>query len=184
MSKPKLIFKRTLGFWGILATSLILLAIPLSIVSDLFLVPKEVSASRKSFKTLHNEFLQQPQLSLRHMQELARMIEESHRPPLEEIPSALLVAYLYEHLRLDKREVSIFPGKEGTLIFSKCEEHAIPVPKIILSLEVRLVAEGSHLKPELISVRRGERKVATDLAWAYFGPELQLLEQLGLKLHE
>jgi len=132
---------------SLIAAILVILSVSYLVTFDLFLTPKAVTLSRQRFSEMKEAYFQGEENPF-----LARL---GDRMELQSNHFKDIVIYPLdgEHLLLSKHE-------KGPLLLS-----------IVISLEVELV-EG---KPVLVSLKRGSREVPVDLAWVYFGEELEIL---------
>lgn len=149
---------------GVLITSWFL-------TSDLFHVPQEVSLSRERFATLKQSYYSEPEKWSR--QKAKRLSLE------EEVSPEAFLSYLAEQIELEGKHfqnVAIYPIGKKRLLLSKQEKGPLLLT-IIVSLEIELQTG----KPHLITLKRGSRELPPELAWVYFGEELQLLQSWQAK---
>lgn len=145
---------------------------------DLYTSPKEVARSRTRYTKLLTSYRKnREEWDTRQVAFLAQI----GKGPLEtKLPFEILISYLVNHLGFSEGEfshVALFPKShpsEISFYLSKYESGWRPM-RIVLSLEIKLVQEGGRWRAKLVEFRRGQRPMATGLAWIYLNAELQRL---------
>jgi hypothetical protein len=166
------------------------------LTSELFDVPVDVSHSRQEYilakthyeknrdywDTKQNNLMESIKLDL-NQQESKKILEQ-----LNEASSEIFISFLVQNLNFYKErlnEIAVFPKKSASsfsIILSKYEKSFWPI-KIMLSLELEIKVQGNAFAIEFVRLRRGARDVSLGLAWTYFWPELEPLQELKLLSH-
>lgn len=164
------------------------------LTSELFEVPFDVAHARhefflaKSRYEKNREYWDAKQTNLVETIKLELNQQES-RLILDELNNAsseIFISFLVHNLNFYKErlnEIAIFPKKTGSssfsLILSKYEKSFWPM-KIMLSIELEVKVKGNAFQIEFVRLRRGARDISLSLAWTYFWPELEPLQELKL----
>lgn len=154
--------------------------------SELFDIPEEVQQTRLEFaKAKEKYILRAPywDAKLRHFKDIAleelALGEQAFLDLVQEAPGELFVSFLLRnlHLSLDRlEETTAFPrqGSTFSVVVSKPEAGIWPL-KIMLSIEIEIKYSAEKFSLAISRLRRGSQDIALNLAWAYFGPELETL---------
>lgn len=171
---------------------LLVIALPWLLMAPLLEVPADVENTRTSYdSTLSNYFNSRDTWDQRKDQLLQTMHQYQANPDLTKSPMAVgdlpievFFAYLNDNLDFFRRinsDLAIYPilkkGERPRITFSKYQTGLWPL-KVLLSVDVELITEGSKVTPKVIRFRRGAEETPVNLAWSYFAPELQVFRQL------
>ncbi len=159
--------------------------------SDIFEVPSDVTTAYKNYQDAKRHYYQNSVYWDSKREHFERAIIDDlhdhggHNVPmlLETLTPEMIISFLARNLKLSPERLSFtsIMSKENsssfTLILSKFEQAVWPL-KIIVSLEaeVSITSEGVCLY--FTRLRRGSEDLATGLAWAYFGSDLEMLKPL------
>lgn len=175
----------------IAALALLLLFLPWLLMADLFVVPPDVKASRRSFDKVVKSYSQDRSLWHEHKEQVLlsmepKSLEEQiarEKLSFDEVPLETVVAFFEDNLSFTKGQldhVKFFPASDlhsATFLISKYQKGVWPM-RIMLSLEVRLSFDDGRLQVLFQRLRRGKRDVSPKMAWIYFGPELEAFRKL------
>jgi len=171
---------------------IVLLILPWTLMSDLFVVPKDVKQSRELFSLLSDDYLankdvwhQQKEQILSSMTQHETFEGKMNAELInfDNLSLGVLMAFFHENMGFNKRKfksLSIYPINhlnETTFLISKYQRSVWPL-HILVSLEIQLKFDHDKMNITFKRLRRGQRQVSPELAWTYFGPELELLCQL------
>jgi hypothetical protein len=170
----------------------IMVALPWVLMAPLFDVPDDVEFTRSAYDSaLSNYFKSRDSWDQRKDQLLQTMQQHKANPDLTkpplvlgDLPLEVLFAYFNDDLDFFRRinsDLAIYPvikkGEGPRISLSKYQSGLWPM-RIILSVDLEFVSEGSKVTPRVIRFRRGSQEASANLAWSYFAPELQVFKQL------
>ena len=162
-----------------------------SSTSDLFEVPSDVIHSYKTYQDAKRHYFQnsvywdskREHFELLLRENLMASNEDHITLLLETVTPEILISFLVSKLRFSPERlntISIMQKESApnfTLIFSKPEQAIWPL-RIIVSLETEISVAKDGVSLLFTRLRRGSEDMATGLAWAYFGSDLEVLKSL------
>jgi hypothetical protein len=161
--------------------------------SEIFTVPKEISASRKEFFLALGRYQNNQDYwdaKLRQYLGNIRTLSQNGQNEIiynlvSDASSEIFVSFLVSELKISPAQlerVVIFPrnGENGfEIILSKYEAKAWLL-KILVSMEVKIVLNEKGLNLEIKRLRRGAQDLATNLGLSYFGSEFEAIKRFEI----
>ena len=157
--------------------------------------PHDVLTSRESFQKLKEKYYaNEDTWDQQKDQILNTMIGHRAVSPIyketisfENIPLEVVMAFLFQDLDFSSPQFSsttfyLSPDlSTPTVIISKYDTFVWPL-KSLLSLELKFDVNNKKLHVDFSKLRSGTKEISSDLAWAYFTPELQALRYFEMFL--
>ncbi len=183
------VFQWKAFFAFLIAACLLILA--WSSTSDLFEVPPDVTVAYKSYQEAKRRYFQNSVYWDSKREHFEHLVQEDFMTTegqhvsllLETLTPEIFISYLVSKLKISTdrlNTISIMPKESAstfTLIISKTEQAIWPL-KIIISLEAEVSVSAQGVSLLFTRLRRGSEDLATGLAWAYFGSDLEALKPL------
>lgn len=180
--------------WSRLTQALALLAflaLPWLMMSDLFQTPPDVQQGIEQFQVVKARYFAEQERWDAQKDQVLKVMARHYQDhdlakdaiPIEDIPFEVLLSYLVDEVNLlsaNNDDLVIYPvidGHDPRLLISK-EDRSLWPFRIALSLELMLDQDANGIHVKFLRLRRGSRSENSELAWNYFGPELQQLRKL------
>lgn len=172
-------------------TILIVIALPWLLMHSFFVVPDEVGQSRRDFANLKHQYMAHEKSWDQQKNEILSLLQ-SHdnnsditKDPqnFHNLPYEVVLSYILDDLGFRNKSFKdctlypVFKRNQVRFILSKPEKDVWPL-KVISSLEIAVNSSKEGVEFSFLRLRRGSKEIPINLAWNYFGPELQQLRSL------